>query len=178
MKIKLLVVQILLFSYCGFAQNIALNKPTEQSSTFGAGVSSRAVDGDQNGAWGGKSVTHTNGGENAWWKVDLGGNYNINAISFYNRTNNCCYARIEGAKILVGLVDSENPIDYTEILSLSATTEPQLFTSLNVTARYIMVYKEASENGLNIAEFEVYGELSLEDATSTCLLYTSDAADD
>ncbi|XP_048581662.1 fucolectin-6-like [Nematostella vectensis] len=52
-------------------ENIALGKPTNQSSTAWDGVQSRAVDGNRNSAWVGGSCTHTDNEAAPWWQVDL-----------------------------------------------------------------------------------------------------------
>jgi hypothetical protein len=56
--------------------NLALNKPTSQSSLFDRhGESSKGVDGrkDCSGTYDeANSLTHTNKDYEAWWKVDLG----------------------------------------------------------------------------------------------------------
>ena len=52
-------------------KNLALNKPTSQSTTTNEGVSSRAVDGNYVSDWNGGSCTHTQFGKNQWWRVDL-----------------------------------------------------------------------------------------------------------
>ena len=52
-------------------KNLALDKPTSQSSTAHGGASSRAVDGNIHSRWGDSSCTHTHGGTNQWWRVDL-----------------------------------------------------------------------------------------------------------
>jgi hypothetical protein len=69
--------------------NIALNKPTNQSSTAYGGHSSRAVDGITNGHYDANSVTHTagHGGEDpqAWWQVDLEKEETIGTIGVWNR---------------------------------------------------------------------------------------------
>jgi len=46
--------------------NLALNKATQQSSTFEEAVSSRAVDGDTNGGWGGASIANTENDFQPW----------------------------------------------------------------------------------------------------------------
>ncbi len=67
--------------------NIALHKPAKQSSVFEVAAANRAVDGNTNGHWGQRSVTHTHGGNNPWWEVDLLGVYDISSITIYNRTD-------------------------------------------------------------------------------------------
>ena len=51
--------------------NIARGKPTKQSSTMAGGLSSRAVDGNANGAWAAKSFALTRIQTNPWWRIDL-----------------------------------------------------------------------------------------------------------
>src|SRR5437899_2031448 len=53
-------------------QNYALNQPATESSSAYGGDAGRAVDGNTDGAFGGRSVTHTDADTNAWWQVDLG----------------------------------------------------------------------------------------------------------
>ena len=74
--------------------NIALDKPTEQSSIGWGGLASRAVDGKTSGIWGHGSITHTNKSTNPWWKVDLEGQYNIEYINIFNRID-CCSDRLK-----------------------------------------------------------------------------------
>lgn len=70
--------------------NIALHKPTNQSSTAYGGHSSKAVDGVTNGHYGEGSVTHTAGhgatvDPQAWWQVDLEAVTTIGTIGVWNR---------------------------------------------------------------------------------------------
>ena len=74
--------------------NIALDKPTSQSSTAHSGESSRAVDGNNDGSWWIGSTTHTHWTSGNWWKVDLEESYEINDIVVYNRKD-CCQDRLQ-----------------------------------------------------------------------------------
>ena len=65
--------------------NVALNQPVEQITTGWGGVAERAVDGNRNGFYNNNSVTHTNGGPQAWWQVDLGESFDIHGIRLFNR---------------------------------------------------------------------------------------------
>jgi len=80
--------------------NIALNKPTSQSSTAYSGHSYRAVDGNISGIWSHGSVTHTYSSANNWWQVDLEAPYNINHINIYGRTD-CCSERNRGLTVSI-----------------------------------------------------------------------------
>ena len=64
--------------------NVALNKPTEQS-TAGVwnGVPSRAVDNNTSGVWGHGSVTHTDNEHGPWWTVDLESKHYVDRVSNY-----------------------------------------------------------------------------------------------
>ena len=67
--------------------NVAEGKDATQSSTFSSATADLAVDGNTDGVYGNGSVTHTSlSGTNAWWKVDLGSEYNIGQIKIWNRT--------------------------------------------------------------------------------------------
>ncbi len=134
-------------------ENIALNKPTAQSSTSHGGVSSRAVDGNTSGSYQASSVTHTDM-EQGWWRVDLGDVYDISEINVYNRTD-CCSDRIVGANVYVGLIESTNPNDYTEIAPLQ-NLSVQSFSPNNVQGRYVFI-KRTNTGVLSLAEVEVFG---------------------
>ncbi|XP_063693608.1 uncharacterized protein LOC134825361 [Bolinopsis microptera] len=79
--------------------NLAYLRPTSQSSTEWGGVSSRAVDGNEAGAWKSGACTHT--ASAGWWMVDLEDNYIVNKVWVKNRID-CCGDRIDGVKIYVG----------------------------------------------------------------------------
>ena len=93
---------------CKFsAGNIARGKSTRQSSTAAGGSSSRAVDGNKNSQWNERSCTHTNRQRGAWWRVDLGGSYQVGKVKLTNR-GDCCWDRLSNFDIRVGNVDN-NP---------------------------------------------------------------------
>ena len=65
------------FCFCSQTANLALRKPTAQSSTYNnEGHPENAVDGVRNTNWGAIGwCTHTNMNNPAWWRVDLGSNH-------------------------------------------------------------------------------------------------------
>ncbi len=73
----------------GGGTNLALGRPTTQSSTLGGFVSSQGVNGSYS------DFTHTQAGQNlpAQWEVDLGTNYALARIVLYNRAD-CCGSRL------------------------------------------------------------------------------------
>ena len=87
----------------GGNQNLALRKATEQSSTYGNGISSLAVDGDTDGTrgpWNNPSIIHTQRETQPWWQVDLGAESEIQEIVIHNRTD-CCAERLKNFYLMV-----------------------------------------------------------------------------
>ena len=88
-----------------FQGNIALFKPTAQSSTFVVNNqplrSSFAVDGGKNTHY--SRCTHTGDSTktNPWWRVDLGRVEPVAEVYILNR-GDCCGNRLDGAEIRVG----------------------------------------------------------------------------
>lgn len=138
--------------------NLALNKPTSQSSVSNGGVSSRAVDGNVDGVYNNNSITHTEDGapEESWWRVDLqdANEYDVTSIRIFNRTD-CCRSRLQGAEVYIGNVDSTNPDDYNLVKTLN-DKHTQLLTQNLGSARYIMIRKIGV---LSLAEVRVFGNI-------------------
>ncbi len=67
--------------------NLALNKTAKQSSTNANCTAAKAIDGNTTGTSAAGSYCQTNGDAQAWWQVDLGGEYVIDSIWAYNRTD-------------------------------------------------------------------------------------------
>ena len=72
----------------GFSENLALGKPTKQSSTHPHGLSlasSNAVDGISSPLMFDGSCTHTREAIGNWWQVDLQGTYEIRQVVITSR---------------------------------------------------------------------------------------------
>lgn len=82
------------------SDDLALGKPTSQSSTGSEGVSSRAVDGNLSGYWPDGSITHTLEESQPWWQVDLQHVSFIGDILLANRTD-CCSDRLSNFTVSV-----------------------------------------------------------------------------
>jgi len=96
----------------GTTTNLALDRPTSQSSTLGGYISGLAVNGSLS------DFTHTQAGQNlpAKWEVDLGTNCFLERIVIDNRTG-CCGSRLRDITV--------------QILSQDATTTNAVFGPLN-----------------------------------------------
>ena len=69
--------------------NLALGKPTKQSTTHKTYSSSKAVDGKKATALQENSCAHTMGQKGAWWLVDLEAVYEIRQVVIKSR-GDCC----------------------------------------------------------------------------------------
>jgi len=79
--------------------NLALNRPTQQSSTSQwsrPNDSGGAVDGVKNGGYG----FHTSQEHNPWWQVDLGNRQRLDEVVIYNRQD-CCSERARTLRVLL-----------------------------------------------------------------------------
>jgi hypothetical protein len=73
--------------FSGAQPDLALRRPTTQSSTaLGAGAD-RAVDGDVSGDFHAGSVTHTELEPAPWWQVDLGAVHDVSRVQIWNRSD-------------------------------------------------------------------------------------------
>lgn len=140
--------------------NVALGKPTSQSSTGYEGVPSRAVDGNTSGNWRDGSITHTNSEYQPWWQVDLGSRKSIDYVSLWNRTN-CCSSRLSAFYVLVSDVPFASQT-LSEVLSqtgvsayyFSGTAGSPTNIDIERVGRYVRVQLTGT-NPLSLAEVEV-----------------------
>ncbi len=69
------------------AENLAFGKTATQSSTEYGGAASRANDGNTNGIFASRSVSHTGNDQYAWWDTNLGTASNVSSVQIYNRSD-------------------------------------------------------------------------------------------
>lgn len=79
--------------------NVALKGKATQSSTDYAGPAQYAIDGNTDGQFENKSVTHTAISENPWWEVDLGSDTEIERLTIWNRTGGGIHERLADFRI-------------------------------------------------------------------------------
>jgi len=137
--------------------NLALSGTATQIDTGWGGVASRAIDNNTNGNYNGaNSTTHTSTGNNNWWEVDLGAEYDLGDIVVWNRTD-CCSARLAGAEISV-LDGSRNVVAASSALTGSASAQTPTITGSNLPAtRYVRLEKTSNSTYpyLYLAEVQV-----------------------
>jgi hypothetical protein len=131
----------------GLATNLALGKPAQQSSTYDADhVAAKGVDGRKD------NFFHTGIENNPWWQVDLQGNYAINYIMLYNRTD-CCGERERTVRVML----SQDGNNWQTIYSNNGSDFRELrVDARGRRARYVRV-QLAEQNYFHLQEVEVYG---------------------
>jgi hypothetical protein len=136
--------------------NIALYKPARQSSTFEAGHANRALDGNTSGDWWKRTVTHTNETENPWWEVDLLQEYDISAITIYNRTDGAT-DRLKDFTIKVTSESFNDNNDGVVFVDRQANFTNSKTINGNKRGQYIRIY--LNQRGiLSLAEVVVNGK--------------------
>ncbi|QTD39109.1 discoidin domain-containing protein [Polaribacter batillariae] len=144
-------------------ENLALNKPATQSSTYTSAEASRAVDGNIDVKYTNNSVTHTNLDAQAWWEVDLGQLADISHIKIFNRLD-CCSDRLTNYHIFVSdvpftsntLSDTQNQVGVSDYHKTGQASFPTR-NDVNRTGRYVRVQLEGT-NYLTLAEVQVFGK--------------------
>lgn len=139
--------------------NVALNKPTTQSSLYAASYpASRAVDGITTGR--NPDFTHTKDEANPWWQVDLGAVYDVNEIVIWNRTD-CCWERLQNYFVML----SETPITSNSttknVVSKGSFQQNQPnavdnFGTSGKKGRYVRVFTQNRSMPLSLAEVQVF----------------------
>jgi hypothetical protein len=116
------------------------------------------LDGNNNGMWDASTFWASLSPNGSWWYVDLGQNYSVSSMTFYNRTDGATYRSVNALfQLWSSTPDFVNGgALFTSVLDASAV---QTFDTPNVTARYASV--QAGNCGhwadcyLNFAEVQV-----------------------
>ena len=74
--------------------NVALHKPSQQSSTYqddySANSASNGVDGNRDGNFYYNHCSTTKWTMNPWWRVNLLDQYLVRTVQIFNRQDDCC----------------------------------------------------------------------------------------
>jgi putative heme-binding domain-containing protein len=90
-------------------QNVARKGKASQINTANGGEAARAIDGNTSGRWADGGQTHTQEGvNNPWWEVDLGGEFPIETVTIYNRTDDELGKRLQG--FVLKVLDKNNEV--------------------------------------------------------------------
>ena len=149
---------------CTSPQNLAINKPSTQSSTYGAGLANYANDGNTAGSspWA-ADLQHTQRETQPWWEVDLEAIGEIEQIKIYNRTDGS-QQRLKDFYVLVSNAPFDPGASLADHLANGAITQnffsgsagAEEVIAVNTSGRYIRI--QLSGSGiLHMAEVEVSG---------------------
>jgi len=145
--------------------NVAVGKAASQSSTYGGYEASRAVDGDVNGNISGGSVSMTNRQSQAWWEVDLGGLYEIEAVQIWNRTGSeLVMNRLSDFYVFISAApfastDPTVTANQAGVCSqyVSEVPSPEMFLRVAEIGQYVRV-QLAGTDFVHMAEVMVFGD--------------------
>jgi YVTN family beta-propeller protein len=139
--------------------NLALNKATQQSSVFApAYTSNRAVDGLTNADFNVAAGVITQFEAGAWWQVDLGDVYALNAVRIFNRGEGTGSRLTDFSVHVSNFPFSDTNTDISSYRYLS-TAGPETVVNLYRNARYLRVQLNRSDY-LQLAEVEVMGAVT------------------
>ncbi|XP_046343486.2 fucolectin-like [Haliotis rufescens] len=146
--------------------NLALSKPTKQSSVYEGRISDRAVDGNNNSSVTADSCAH---GDNAaepsldWWQVDLQKIVVVLTVSVTNR-GDCCHERLTNFTVEVHTSDpmtSNNTglqVCYLHEGTVGRGLTVDLTCAVNTIGRYVRIVKyNSGVNPLTLCEVVVKG---------------------
>nr|XP_022303548.1 multiple epidermal growth factor-like domains protein 10 [Crassostrea virginica]XP_022303549.1 multiple epidermal growth factor-like domains protein 10 [Crassostrea virginica] len=112
-------------------ENLALHKPTWQSSTWGPFTADLAVDGR---GWNGGQCAESNGGQTAEWRVDLGGVKNIHHVFIQYATGNEVWANSLGFSVYIS--NTTNKEDGVLCFRDTNYTKATIPNPVNITCPY------------------------------------------
>ncbi|XP_044038928.1 uncharacterized protein LOC122869731 [Siniperca chuatsi] len=148
--------------------NVALNRPTAQSSIlpFSNSKASNPVSGCRSGLF--KCCSHTIMQSNPWWRVDLLAVHKVRAVTIVNRKD-CCSERLLGAQILIG--NSQQHDDNKNlrcgIISSEMGTSVHTFQCADMEGRYVIVIIPGLFKILTLCEVEVYASMTVPDVVTS-----------
>ncbi len=83
--------------------NVALGGKASQKSTYQDAVAGRSIDGNTDGNYDAKSVSHTESEKDPWLEIDLGASRPIDSVAVWNRSDGgaSIASRIEGYRVIL-----------------------------------------------------------------------------
>nr|MBF0220795.1 discoidin domain-containing protein [Desulfobulbaceae bacterium] len=173
MKKKLLVglaTGLFLVGMVGVASatptNVATTGTASQSSTGTWGgiyaIADYAIDGNTDGNFYASTVSHTLADVNpyAWWEVDLGQSFDIDAINIWNRDS----YQDRLVPFTLSVLEDDRDIAWTQSVS-SLTGNPLLYSLPdNIVGQFVRIQLDTRDY-LQLAEVQVFSEPVPEPAT-------------
>mmetsp|Transcript_22671 Transcript_22671/g.29041 ORF Transcript_22671/g.29041 Transcript_22671/m.29041 type:complete len:630 (+) Transcript_22671:44-1933(+) len=157
-------------------RNVAVGKPSTQSSTCHGGVASRGNDGSIASSWHYGSVAHTcyNLPE-TWWEVDLEQESEVEEIHVTNRYD-CCWDRMDD--FIIEVFDFKGEIIHTYNHSGGVERGGTAIIPLpaNTRAQKVKMSLEGHGRVLNLVELQVFGKSYYAPSSSPSLSFAPSAS--
>jgi putative heme-binding domain-containing protein len=115
--------------------NVARRGKASQKNTASGGDASKAIDGNTNGNYGAGGQTHTEDTDSPWWEVDLGGDYPVESVVIYNRTDGDLGKRLQGYSLLV--LDADRNVLFKQVKNPAPTPVSRFALAENSPERSI-----------------------------------------
>ncbi|XP_071090052.1 fucolectin-3-like [Haliotis cracherodii] len=145
--------------------NLALNKPTEQSSLYKTWTSDLAVDGQNGTNSEARQCAHVAEAKGVveWWQVDLQQTFSVLTVSITNR-GDCCHERLTNFTVEVHTSDpmtSNNTglqVCYLHEGTFGSGLTVDLTCAVNTIGRYVRIVKyNSGDDPLTLCEVAVKG---------------------
>ena len=130
-------------------ENLARQGKATQSSTDYNGPPELAIDGNTDGVFEKKSVTHTGTEANPWWELDLQQVRPFDRIQVWNRTDGSVGSRLAGARILV--LDAERQQVWQQVLAEAPAKNAELSVSGAQTIPFAQATADHSQPAFAVA---------------------------
>jgi hypothetical protein len=132
--------------------NLALDGIATQSSTYGDADASRAIDGNTDGDWSKRSVSHTRGEPGEWWQLHLKRRARVTKVIIFNRTD-AVGDRLRNFRVL--LRDGKKDVFSRDIVGPVGRIE-EIELPANITSDFVRIQMNGAEF-LHMAEVQVWG---------------------
>ncbi|XP_039678937.1 uncharacterized protein LOC120573323 isoform X2 [Perca fluviatilis] len=139
------------------AANLALGGVAAVSSIWDSWTApSLAIDGNPDSTYSHRSCVSTLYQDNPWWRVDLGGLYNISTIVILRRSD-CCALELKGAEIRIGNSLENNGNNNPRCGVVTVTSDVTMTFHCNqMIARYVNIVIPGVNKRLTLCEVKVF----------------------
>ncbi|XP_059211220.1 uncharacterized protein LOC131989882 isoform X2 [Centropristis striata] len=137
--------------------NVALGGEATQSSMFDFTLPpSLVIDGKPNSNYLDLSCTSTDYQDDPWWRVDLGGPYQISLVEVIRRSDSS--PDLDGAEIRIGSSLKNNGNNNPRCETITVTQEDVMtFHCRQMSGRYVNIFRPGVNTRLQLCEVKVYG---------------------
>jgi len=163
-KSTLTLCEVKVYGQLDGLSEVSYSKTATQSSDYSGGVAGRAVDGNTNSRFSGRSCTHTQSTDKPWWMVDLGSFYDVQQVIVFNR-GDCCQSRLSSFAVRVGnnpdRWDAEANAKCGETHDAKTKATLHVACSMSKTSGRFVYVTKLDRGYLTLCEVKVIGKKSI-----------------